>query len=109
MRLHEGDCMAAEKLSMRKIREIARLHFSLGCKELHRKHVTKTLLWQEYREQHADGVGYSQFCEYYARWLKGVTVVMRQEHRVGEKMFVDFSGDGIDIVSTTTGEVVTAK
>ncbi|NBU29401.1 MAG: IS21 family transposase, partial [Caulobacteraceae bacterium] len=71
-------------------------------------HAAKTLLWQEYREQQPDGVGYSQFCEYCARWLQGVTVVMRQEHRAGEKMFVDFSGDGIEIVSAI-GEVLIAK
>lgn len=82
--------------------------WALVCTELRRKHVTKALLWQEYREQHADGVGYSQFCEYYARWLQGVSVVMRQEHRAGEKMFVDFSGDGIMIV-LLTGEVLKAE
>ena len=32
-------------------------------------------------------------------------VTMRQEHRAGEKAFVDFSGDGIDIVDPKTGEV----
>lgn len=84
-------------------------NFSRVCAELRRKHVTKMLLWQEYREDHAEGVGYSQFCDLYARWLKGVSVVMRQEHRAGEKMFVDFSGDGIDIVLPETGEIVSAK
>jgi transposase len=83
--------------------------FAVVCTELRRKHVTKALLWQEYREQHPDGVGYSQFCEHYARWLRGVSVVLRQEHRAGEKMFVDFSGDGIDLVSATTGEILSAK
>jgi transposase len=33
---------------------------------------------------------------------------MRQEHRAGEKMFVDFSGDGITI-ALLTGEVLKAK
>lgn len=34
---------------------------------------------------------------------------MRQEHRVGEKAFVDFSGDGVDIIDPKTGEVLRAK
>lgn len=83
--------------------------FAQVCAELRRPHVTKMLLWQEYREGQPEGVGYSQFCDHYARWLKGVSVVMRQEHRAGEKMFVDFSGDGLEVVSAETGEVITAK
>jgi transposase len=77
--------------------------------ELKRKHVTLMLLWQEYRQQHPDGVQYSQFCDYYARWLRHAPVTMRQEHRAGEKAFVDFSGDGIDIVDPKTGEVFRTK
>jgi len=77
--------------------------------ELKRKHVTLMLLWQEYREQHPDGVQYSQFCDHYANWLRYAPVTMRQEHRAGEKAFVDFSGDGIDTVDPKTGEVFRAK
>ena len=73
-------------------------------RELRRKHVTRALLWQEYREQHDDGYEYSQFCERYGRWAKTLPVTMRQEHRAGEKLFVDFSGDGLDIVDVVTGE-----
>ena len=32
--------------------------------ELKKKHVTRSLLWEEYREQHPDGFGYSQFCDH---------------------------------------------
>jgi len=77
--------------------------------ELRRKHVTKALLWQEYRQAEPEGVQYSQFCELYTRWLKHVPVTMRQEHRAGEKLFVDFSGDGLDVIDPKTGEVQRAK
>jgi transposase len=77
--------------------------------ELKRKHVTKSLLWQEYREAHSDGYEYSQFCAKYQRWAGHLAVTMRQAHRAGEKCFVDFSGDGIDVVDPKTGEVRTAK
>lgn len=83
--------------------------FSLIHLELKKKHVTKMLLWQEYREQHPDGYQYSQFCEHYNRWADSLHVTMRQRHRAGEKAFVDFSGDGIDIINPKTGECQTAK
>src|SRR6478609_410268 len=72
--------------------------------ELKKKHVTKVLVWQEYREQHADGYEYSQFCELYRRWVGYLSVTMRQTHKAGEKLFVDFSGDGIPVVDARSGE-----
>jgi transposase len=78
-------------------------------RELKKKHVTKQLVWLEYREGHPDGYQYSQFCARYARWAKRLSVTMRQTHRAGEKMFIDFSGDGIDIVDPATGECQRAK
>jgi transposase len=77
--------------------------------ELKRKGVTKLLLWQEYLESHPNGYQYSRFCERYGRWLARVTVTMRQEHRAGEKGFVDFSGDGVEVIDGVTGEVRLAK
>ena len=60
--------------------------------ELRRPHVTLTLLFDEYREQHPDGYGYSQFCTLYRRFAKKVDVTMRFTHKAGERMFVDFAG-----------------
>jgi transposase len=56
-----------------------------------------------------DGYGYSQFCERYARWARPLSATMRQVHRAGEKCFIDFSGDGIDVADPLTGECRTAK
>lgn len=72
--------------------------------ELRRKHVTLALLWQEYKGQHPDGYQYSHFCELYREWVGRLQIWMRQEHRGGEKMFVDFSGDGIPWTDLETGE-----
>ena len=78
-------------------------------RELRRKGVTLQLLWEEYREAYPrDGYGYSRFCDLYRGWAGKLDVVMRQEHRAGEKVFVDFSGDGIPIVNRETGEVTEA-
>lgn len=73
--------------------------------ELKKKAVTLMLLWVEYREEHPDGYGYSQFCEGYRAWRRKVDVVMRQSHKAGEKLFVDFPGMTIPIYDRQTGEV----
>ena len=62
----------------------------------HRK-VTLQLLWQEYAEQHPEGCGYSHFCALCVRWRKSLEAVMRQQHRAGEKLFVDFAGDTVRV------------
>ena len=77
--------------------------------ELRRQGVTKLLLWQEYKEQHPDGLQYSQFCDKYLGFAARLSVTMRQTHRAGEKLFVDFSGDGIEVVDSATGECRKAK
>ncbi len=77
--------------------------------ELKRDGVTLFLLWQEYRERHKDGYGYSQFCEIYRRWAKKLKLSMRQQHRAGEKTFIDFSGKRPHIVDRKTGEETPAE
>jgi hypothetical protein len=61
--------------------------------ELKRPGVTLMLLWQEYRAQHPQGYAYSQFCERYRQWARRLQRSMRQVHRAGEKLFVDFLGE----------------
>lgn len=73
--------------------------------ERRRAGVTLQLLHLEYLEQHPDGYGYTQFCEYYRRWLNARGLTMRQEHKAGEKLFVDYSGKKPCITDPTTGEV----
>jgi transposase len=64
--------------------------------EQHRD-LTVELLWEEYREQHPDGYCYSRFCKLYRRWKKHQDVVLRQDHRPGEKLFLDWAGATIPI------------
>jgi len=59
--------------------------------------LTLELLWEEYREQHAEGYCYSRFCKLYRRWKKQQDVVLRQDHRPGEKLFLDWAGATISI------------
>src|ERR1022692_3399699 len=53
--------------------------------------------WEEYRENHPEGYRYSRFCDLYKGWLRRQEVVLRHEHRAGEKLFVDYAGDTIPI------------
>jgi len=69
------------------------------------KHVTLQLLWEEYREQNPDGYRYSRYCDLYRGWLRRRQVVLRHEHRAGEKLFVDYAGATIPIHNAGTGEV----
>lgn len=78
-------------------------------RELRRKGVTLSLLWEEYRADHPEGYGYSRFCELYTRWEGKLSPVMRQRHPAGERLFVDYAGHTIDVIDPKTGEVRTAQ
>lgn len=84
--------------SCRPLPDMVSLH-----RELHRKHVTLKLLWEEYRQEHADGLQYSQFCEHYQRWNRHLSITMRQEHKAGDKLFVDYAGMTIPVHCRETG------
>jgi transposase len=66
-------------------------------RELRRKGVTLELLWMEYKQDHPEGYQYSQFCWLYQQWAGRVDVVMRHQHRAGDKLFVDYAGHTIPI------------
>jgi transposase len=79
-------------------------------RELKRKGVTRQLLWQEYREQCTDdGYSYAQFCHRYLQWSGYQQRSMRQIHRAGEKLFVDYCGPTMAVVNPDTGEMRSAQ
>ena len=82
--------------------DYGRIHQELG-----RKGVTLMLLWEEYCAQAGDEYGaqnpvkpwrYSQFCENYRQFAKRLKRSMRQIHRAGEKLFIDYAGPTIALV-----------
>lgn len=77
--------------------------------ELRRKGVTIDLLWQEYKEANPHGFQYSWFCLHYRKWAGKIDLVMRQEHRVGEKLFVDYAGHTVEVIDKETGEITNAQ
>lgn len=77
--------------------------------QLKRKSVTLMLLWQEYKEKFPKGFGYSRYCEIYRKWQGELDICMRQNHKAGEKCFVDYAGMKISVVNQTTGEIREAE
>jgi len=73
-------------------------------RELAHPGVTKILLWQEFKAREPDGVQYSVFCDRYRKWLGTQDLVLRHEHRPGEKMFVDYAGQTASVTDPATGE-----
>ena len=69
------------------------------------RHLTLALLWQEYKETHPGGYQYSRFCELYRAWAKKLDVVLRQEHRAGDKLYVDHAGPTVAVVDPESGEI----
>ncbi len=78
-------------------------------RDLRRPGVTRALLWEEYRAAHPLGFGYAWFCEHYEAWKGRVRPTMRQIHVGGEKVFVDFAGDTVDVIDPETGEATSVK
>jgi transposase len=81
-------------------------HLDYYQRELKRKHVTRRILWQEYRAEQPQGYGYTQFCYHLSQQLIAGKPTMVLNHTPGEKMFVDFAGDKLSYVNPQTGEIV---
>ena len=78
-------------------------------KELKKKGVTRFLLWEEFSEEHPGIISYSQFCRTYKQFVSVLNPSMRQTHKAGEKLFIDYSGLTVPYVDRLTGEVYKAE
>lgn len=76
--------------------------------ELQTKGVTMQLLWEEYKLAGLTELSYSHFARLHRTWAKKLDVTMRQAHRAGEKMFVDFSGKTVPI-HLADGDILNAQ
>jgi len=77
--------------------------------ELRRPGVTLMLLWEEYRQREPGGYGYSRWCDLYRAWESRLSPTMRQSHPAGERMFVDYAGQTVDVIDGATGETRAAQ
>lgn len=78
-------------------------------KELRRKGVTRTMMWEEYIKQYPQGYRSTQFNEYYTRWIHRVEPGTHIDHKAGDKMYVDYAGDKLSVVDRETGEIREAE
>ena len=100
----------AIRRSKRGHRRIAEPDWAGVHRELKRKHVTLLILWDEYVAANRGGYSYSRFCELYRAFEKTLSVTMRQTHAAGERLFVDYAGDGVPVVvDRLTGEIRMAQ
>ena len=78
--------------------------------QLKGKTITRQLLWEEYTEQYPNRCySYSQFCDRYDRWRKKLKRSLRQVHKAGEKLFIDYCGPTLPVVNRYTGEIKQAQ
>jgi transposase len=106
----DTDDEALEDMLYRKSRRVdpkyKELDFVKIHQELKRKNVTLYVLWYEYKGQYPEGLGYSRFCDVYRDWKQTIDVTMRQNYRFGEKLFIDYAGVKLSVVSNIqTGEL----
>lgn len=68
-----------------------------GCTRLH--------LWHKYQQEHIDHYSYSQFCQLFSDWVESKKVSGKLTHIAGEKLFIDYAGNKLQIVNKETGEI----
>src|SRR5471030_3067394 len=64
------------------------------------------MLWEAYYKEFPDGYLYSQFCFYYNQWKARVNPTMHMDHKVGDKLYVDFAGEKMSYTDKETGEIM---
>jgi len=86
--------------------EYVKNHLDVYVSELKRTGVTRKLLWEEYRREHPEGYGLTQFCFHISQHLAARSPSMVLQHKAGEKLFIDFAGKKLSYIDRLTGEVV---
>ncbi|WP_301005031.1 IS21 family transposase, partial [Mesorhizobium sp.] len=89
--------------------DLSEPNFALIARELKRKGVTLTLLWQEYRAAHPDGYGYTWFCEHFAAFERRTSGTFRNRHAAGAVMQTDYAGQTVPVIDPATGIIYPAQ
>ena len=74
-------------------------------KALKKKGATRQKMWEKYIAQHPNGYKSTQFNERYRQWSKRVNSTMHIDHKAGDKMYVDYAGDTLQIVDVESGQI----
>jgi transposase len=85
--------------------DFGRIHQELG-----REGMTRMLLWKEYVAQHPQQSTwrYSQFCENYRRYALRLKRSMRQIHRAGETVFIDYACPTVELTDGSRAHIFVA-
>ena len=97
-----AELLSEPKKTMKKA-DILAENFPLYAKELKKTGVTLQLLWEEYRRENPSGLHYTQFCFHYQKWREEAKISMHNEHKPGDKMFIDYTGQKMEITSAESG------
>lgn len=74
-------------------------------KQLRRRGMTVAYQFREFKTRFPGAYGETAFYKYYNQWKKKVYPSMHIEHKVGDKMYVDFAGATLPYVDEATGEL----
>jgi transposase len=83
--------------------------FDYFAQELKKVGCTKEALWKNYRVSHPDGYMLSQFNHHLNNWLNRVNGSVKLEHKVGEKLYIDFTGKKLSYHDKNTGERINVE
>ncbi len=113
VQMHDLDEVALERrllASPEKPRDPVQPDYGRIHHELRRKGMTLMLLWEEHRTDYADRrtYDYTQFYENYRRFTRQLKRSMRQIHRAGEKLFIDYTGPTIGLRDGSRAHILVA-
>lgn len=78
-------------------------------KQMRRRGMTILKQIEAYKLLHPQGYKDTAFYHHYNQWSKKVNPTMHIEHKVGDKMYVDYAGATLPFVDTDTGEIKKAQ
>ena len=98
------DCLCGPKYGL--VKRYVEPNWTAVHVELKSKGMTLLLLWEEYKAVHIEkSYSYAQYCRYYRSWALKQKPSMRQVHKAGDKLFIDYCGPTIDIIDSETGGI----
>ncbi|MDQ3142835.1 MAG: IS21 family transposase [Bacteroidota bacterium] len=84
-------------------------YFPYAEKRLKQRGMTLQLLWLEYAKKHPEGYQSSGFYNHFKQWKRRSHPSMHMIHKAGDKVFVDYTGEKLQIIDTSTGEVISVE
>lgn len=86
--------------------EILASEFEWMSKELTKTGCTLYTLWENYNQKHLNHYGYTQYVHHYNQWAKQVEISGKLEHKSGEKVMMDFTGEKLHYIERATGNKI---